>query len=152
MSRMPGTWVPGIWVPGIRMPESRQDERGSVTAELALALPTLMVVLAVGLYALAAVSLQGRCASAAGAGARAAARGEDVSALRAHTLAQLPRGSTVELGRTSPSLVTVRVTAPLPVPGGLGGLVRGRPVVASASAADETAAVPAADETAAMTP
>jgi hypothetical protein len=120
-------------------PGADESERGTATAELALALPTLVVILAVGLYALAAVSVQGRCATAAAAGARAAARGDEASTVRTHALAGLPHGSSVELGRADPSFVTVRVTAPLPVPVGLDRLVHARPLVGTADAADEAA-------------
>jgi hypothetical protein len=117
----------------------RDTDPGSVTAELALALPTLVVILTVGLYALAAVSVQGRCATAAAAGARAVARGESPTVVRAHVLEGLPRGSSAEVGRADPALLTVRVTAPLPVPAGLAGLVHGRSLSATARASDEAA-------------
>ena len=51
-------------------------DRGSVTAETALALPVLMVVLAAAVWVLAAVGAQLRCVDAASVAARAAARGE----------------------------------------------------------------------------
>jgi Flp pilus assembly protein TadG len=58
-------------------------DRGSVTAETALALPVLVVVLALAVWVLAAVGAQLRCVDAAGAAARAAARGESSSAVTA---------------------------------------------------------------------
>ncbi|HSP37904.1 MAG TPA: TadE family type IV pilus minor pilin [Frankiaceae bacterium] len=120
-------------------PTAGEHDRGSVTAELAMALPTLMVVLAVGLYALAAVSLQGRCADAAYATARAVARGDDTAATRTHVLSVLPPGSTIRIGRTDPGLVTVQVEAPLPTPAGLHFAVNGKVIHASATAAEEAA-------------
>lgn len=56
-------------------------ERGSVTAELALVLPAVVVVLLVCLTLGAAVLGQVRCADAARAAARAAAIGEPASAV-----------------------------------------------------------------------
>ncbi|HEV2999357.1 MAG TPA: TadE family type IV pilus minor pilin [Solirubrobacteraceae bacterium] len=51
-------------------------ERGSATAETAVALPALLLVVAVCVWALGLVGATLRCAEAARAGARAAARGE----------------------------------------------------------------------------
>lgn len=118
----------------------RDDQRtdsGAATAELAMALPTLLLVLAVGLYALAAVALQARAADAASIGARLLARGEDPEVIRAQLAPDLPAGSTVTLGRREPALVTVRVEAALPAPAGLRTLVRGVRVGATRTAADE---------------
>ncbi|MDP9241529.1 MAG: pilus assembly protein, partial [Actinomycetota bacterium] len=54
----------------------RRSDGGSVTAELATALPVLVFLLAVALGAVGAVTAQLRCVDAAREGARAAARGE----------------------------------------------------------------------------
>lgn len=64
-------------------------DRGSVTAELALALPAVVLVVAVLLVTAAAASAQLRCADGARAGARMAALGEpdDVVADVAHRVA-----------------------------------------------------------------
>ncbi|MFC4553718.1 TadE family type IV pilus minor pilin [Georgenia faecalis] len=59
---------------GLRRSGAR--ERGTVTAELALALPAVVLVLVVVLTAGAAAVTHVRCADAARAGARAAALGE----------------------------------------------------------------------------
>ena len=56
------------------------DEQGMATAELAVAIPTLVLVLFVALSALATVTDQVRCVDAARATARALARGDDPGA------------------------------------------------------------------------
>jgi hypothetical protein len=115
----------------------RAGDAGSVTAELALALPTLIVVLAVGLYALAATSTQGRCADAAAVGARQYARGDDPSAIRERLARSLPPGATVTFGHSEPALVSVQVDVGLPAPAGLHGVVSSVRLHATATAADE---------------
>jgi Flp pilus assembly protein TadG len=107
-----------------------------VTAELALALPTLVLILAVGMWMQAAVALQARCQDAARAGARAAARGDADGAIRSAVTAALPPGADVAISRTA-GLVTVSVRAVARVPGGLTSLVGAPSVGASASAVDE---------------
>lgn len=57
-------------------------DRGSVTAETAMALPVLVVVLAAAVGVLACVAAQLRCVDAARAAAREAARGESSAAVR----------------------------------------------------------------------
>ena len=86
---------------------SRAGERGAATAELAVALPALLVVLGV---ALAGVQLgidRVRCLDAAQVGARLLARGEPEGDVRARTLALAPEGATVELavGKRTVSVV-----------------------------------------------
>ncbi|MDR1442145.1 MAG: pilus assembly protein [Bifidobacteriaceae bacterium] len=61
----------------------KASDRGAITVELALALPAVMVLLAVLLTAGAATVSKVSLAGAARAGARAAALGEDDSAVRA---------------------------------------------------------------------
>ena len=68
-----------------------------MTAETAVVLPVLLVVLAVAVWVLAAVSGQLRCTDAAGAGVRLAARGESTSAVEAAVLATAPEGSSVQV-------------------------------------------------------
>ena len=81
------------------MPEQDQPvpDRGSVSAELAVVLPVLMVVLAIAVWVLTAVSGQLRCADAAGAGVRLAARGESRAAVESTVVATAPRGATVQV-------------------------------------------------------
>jgi Flp pilus assembly protein TadG len=107
-----------------------------VTAELALALPTLMLILAVGIWMQSGVALQARCQDAARAGARAAARGDPDPAIRSAISAALPAGATVGISRSG-SQVTVMVRAFVTVPGALSALVSAPSVTGSASAIDE---------------
>jgi Flp pilus assembly protein TadG len=57
-----------------------RDERGMVTAETAVVLPVLLLVLAGAVAAVTVVGAQMRCVDAAREAARAAARGEPVDA------------------------------------------------------------------------
>jgi len=91
---------------------------GSVTAETALALPALMVVLAAVLSAGQVLAAQLRCVDAARATARLAARGEPEprSVAEGHRLG--PPGSRVEV-EVAGTAVTVRVSARLTLPLGV---------------------------------
>lgn len=71
-------------------------ERGSATAELAVAFPVVVLLLLAGLAALAALSAKVRCADAAGVAARAAARGEPDPTAAAQTA---PAGATISVHR-----------------------------------------------------
>jgi Flp pilus assembly protein TadG len=115
---------------------SRGGESGSATAELALALPTLIVILALAMWMQAAVALQARCQDAARAGARAAARGDADGAIRAAVVAALPSGAEVGISRAG-GMVTVSVRAVAHVPTGLSSLVGAPSVSGSATAVDE---------------
>ena len=94
-------------------------EGGMATAELAVVLPAVLLVLAVTLSALGLAIDQIRCVDAARAGVRAAARGDTVAAVAAVASRGAPAGASVATG-TSGQLVTVTVTAP---PARLAGLV-----------------------------
>ncbi|GAA4589726.1 hypothetical protein GCM10023194_44710 [Planotetraspora phitsanulokensis] len=72
-------------------------ERGSVTAETAVALPALVVVLAASLWAVAVVGAQLQCVDAARAGARAAARGESAGAVREAVARSAPANARVDV-------------------------------------------------------
>jgi Flp pilus assembly protein TadG len=118
--------------------DSTARDRGAATAELAVALPSLVVVLLLALHVQLAVSAHLRCTDAAGAAARAAARGETDAVVVAAATAVAPDGAQVEVGRAD-GLVRVAVSAQVrPLGGVLGGLgtlaVHGR-----ATAADESA-------------
>lgn len=100
------------------MAAGRRPEHGSITAELALSLPAvvlaLVLVLAVGRVATAQV----RCADAARAGAREAARGEATGAVVAHARGLAPSGAVVAVTRHGRSVaVEVSATVGLPLPG-----------------------------------
>lgn len=92
-------------------------DRGSVTVETAVALPALVFVLAVALWGVGAAAAEVACVDAARAGARAAARGERISAVRAVMLRAAPRGASVDVVR-DPVLtrVAVQVTMRPPIP------------------------------------
>jgi hypothetical protein len=89
-----------------------------VTAELAVVLPALLLVLAVALSALGLAIDQVRCVDAAAAGARAAARGDSAAAVHAVAARSAPSGSSVAT-TVGGGLVTVTVSAGRPRLGGL---------------------------------
>ena len=66
-----------------RLGRRSRDSTGSVTAETALALPTLVLVLALALSAVHVVTAQMRCVDSAREVARRVARGDSVAAARA---------------------------------------------------------------------
>lgn len=84
-----------------------------VSAELAVALPALLLVLSLGLGAVGAVADQVRCVDAARAGARLLARGEAVEMVRAEVTRQAPEGARVEL-TVAPDRVGARVSVDPP--------------------------------------
>lgn len=74
-------------------------ERGAYTAELAVALPSLLFVFAAGLLGIATADAQLRCDDATRAGARALARGEVAAAVTAVTKEAAPQGAEVTVRR-----------------------------------------------------
>ncbi len=95
------------------MRSRRRAECGAATAELAVALPTLLLVLAVALAAVDLGLAQVRCVDAARLGARLLARGEaEGSALGAARHAA-PDGAAISVSTTG-SRVTVVVTGAVP--------------------------------------
>ncbi|MEN3307226.1 MAG: hypothetical protein V7603_3428 [Micromonosporaceae bacterium] len=110
-------------------------DRGSATAELAAALPALVLVLLFALGAIDAVLERLRCVDAARDAALAAARGEDGEAAGRRAA---PRGASVSVevdGDTVRARVWVRVSP-------LGGHLPGVTVDGSAVAEVEPASVP----------
>src|SRR5262245_31242422 len=87
-----------------------QRERGSVTAEIAVALPALMLVVDAALWGVSAASAQVACFDAARAGARAASRGEPMAAVRAMIRHAAPPTSYITVRRDR-DLSRVEVTA-----------------------------------------
>lgn len=108
-------------------PREGSGAAGSVTAELALALPSVVLLLAVVLAAGDVVAGQIRCVDAARAGARAAARGDPPAAVAGTARAAGPTGARVSMQRSG-SRIAVEVTARigLPLPGGAFVTVRSR--------------------------
>lgn len=103
-------------------------ERGSVTAELALALPAVVLLLAAVLVLGSAATGQLRCADAARAGARAAALGEDTAAITAIAGRLAGSGASVGVDRGG-GWVTVTVSRSV-----VAGPFGGGPLRAQASA------------------
>lgn len=115
---------------------SRRGQAGSATAELAVGLPVLVLLLLAALTAVSAVTTQMRCVDAAREAARAAARGEVDPAAAGRRVA--PGGGTV-LVRAEGSMVRVTVRATVrPLGRGVGG-----PTVSGVAVAErEPGAVP----------
>lgn len=84
-----------------------------VTAEIAVALPALVLVLTLGLGAVTLVSDHLRCVDAARVGARLLARGEDAGRVRAEVARQAPEGADIGLD-VGIDAITVTVTADSP--------------------------------------
>jgi Flp pilus assembly protein TadG len=104
-----------------------------VTAELAVALPALVLVVVAALYGVALVTAQLRCADAAAVAARLAARGESTATVRATGLAAAPAGARLGIA-SSASTVTATVAVRVAIPA----LSRLLPAVTiSARAADD---------------
>jgi hypothetical protein len=104
-----------------------------VTAETAVVLPVLLVVLAAALWVLACVAAQLRCVDAARIGARAAARGDTGAAVVSATTAAAPAGATVQVLRAGGD-VTVLVRAVVRPFGAAFVRLPGTPVAARATA------------------
>ena len=111
-------------------------DRGMVTAELAVAIPVVVLVLAICAAGIAAGIDQIRCIDAARAAARSAARGDPAAQSRELALKAAPRGAGVEISRGS-GVVRVVVTARA---SGVGGLVPGWQLRAEATGPVEAAA------------
>lgn len=87
-----------------------------VTAETALAVPALIVLLAGLLTVIVAITAQLRCVAAAREGARAAARGEDAAKVHAIAADAAPPGAAISVG-SGGDAVTVTVSARVEVLG-----------------------------------
>jgi Flp pilus assembly protein TadG len=85
-------------------------ENGMVTAETAIVLPVLLLVLAGAVAAVTVVGAHLRCVDAAREGARAAARGEDAATVTAIVGRAAPPGALLHVA-TGEDEVTVTVTA-----------------------------------------
>ncbi|HEU4999826.1 MAG TPA: TadE family type IV pilus minor pilin [Lapillicoccus sp.] len=76
---------------------SRRRDRGMVTAELAVAIPVVVVVLALGLSAVRLGIDEIQCVDAARLAARALARGDSEAVARAAAASAAPPGAVVAL-------------------------------------------------------
>ena len=90
-----------------------------VTAEAALVLPVLVLVLAGALSVLTVLGAQVRCVDAAREGVRAAARGEDQAVVVALAADAAPDGADVVVEAPAPERVRVTVSASVRPLGGL---------------------------------
>ncbi|HEU5155998.1 MAG TPA: TadE family type IV pilus minor pilin [Streptosporangiaceae bacterium] len=97
-------------------PFSATSERGSATVEIAVALPALVFVIATALWGVSVAAAHVACVDAARAGARAAARGEPIPAVRAAALRAAPSGARVAAHRDG-DLAEVDVTVTVRAPG-----------------------------------
>ena len=95
-------------------------EAGMISAELAVALVSLLLVLALVLGVLRAGMDRAAAVSVAGAVAREAARGGDTATLWSDLRSGLPSGSTVALAESG---ALVRATVRVPVSTGVAGVV-----------------------------
>ncbi|HST66113.1 MAG TPA: TadE family type IV pilus minor pilin [Mycobacteriales bacterium] len=85
---------------------------GMATAELAVVLPALVLVVAAALTAVSVLLAQLRCVDAAREGARAAARGEPAEVARSAAARAAPTAAAVQIGTEGDSVrVTVSATA-----------------------------------------
>lgn len=108
-------------------------DRGSTTAETAVALPALVVVLLLAVWVLACVAAQLRCVDAARVAARELARGESAASATAAARPVAPGGAEVRVRRDG-DRVEVLVSARVRPLGRLLGLVPVTPVSARALA------------------
>jgi Flp pilus assembly protein TadG len=100
-------------VPGGR----RRGDDGTATAEMAVVLPALAIVLVFALWSVAAVTAQLRCVDAALVAARALARGESSEMSVAAARTSAPAGARILVSRSGDLVVVeVRATARLPGP------------------------------------
>lgn len=119
----PGS-LPVPRLPPGRVPGATSDSRrphlesGYVTAETAVVIPALVLLLGMLLWGVAAAVGHLQCVDGARTGARAAARGEQAPAVRTAVRAVAPDGATVVTGREG-RLVRVQVRARTAGPGPL---------------------------------
>jgi hypothetical protein len=122
----------------IRPPPEERRQQGSVTAETAVVLPALAVVLVLCLWSVMVVGQQLRCIDAARTGARALARGEPAGLARAAAVQGAPDGARVSLRVVDGlAVVEVRHSATLPGIGGPGLQIGSRAVAAVEGGAGE---------------
>ncbi|WP_017625925.1 TadE family type IV pilus minor pilin [Nocardiopsis chromatogenes] len=96
----------------------RAAERGIATAETAVALPALALVLAVSIAAVNAVATHLACVDAARAGARALARGESEAVVLQEASRAAPEEARVRASRTGTE-ARVEVSAPVRIMPGM---------------------------------
>lgn len=124
------------------LPERFHGDAGYVTAETAIVLPVLAILVATALWAIAVAGAQLRCVDAARDGARAAARGESETAVMVAARATAPQGASIDIARDgSQIVVTVQVRV-----GPTSGVLASIPApVVGASAVAESEAGPSSE-------
>ena len=120
---------------------NKRDDRGYVTAETAVVLPVLLVVLAAAVWVLACVAAQLRCVDAAHVAARAAARGDAPAEVEAAGRAVAPADASVTVSRVGDQ-VQVSVRAQVRPFGSALSVLPAVPVAGRATAAAEDAVGP----------
>ena len=115
--------------------QRRQAERdeGAVTAEMAMALPVLVLLAWAPMWFVCVLGVQARCVEAARAAARAGARGDDPAAAARQLL---PAGAKLRVDRRD-GWLEVDVTGSRPPPGPLAGWLPPLPVSGRSVAAIE---------------
>ena len=109
-SRRPRRGPHLIWWPGRSSRQSCSGQRGMVTAEFAVVLPAVVLVLALSVGALGLALDQIRCVDAARAGARAAARGDSAAAVLLVARRVAPSDALVSV-ETTDDVVSVSVVS-----------------------------------------
>ena len=99
-----------IWWPGRSSRRPGSGQRGMVTAEFAVVLPAVVLVLALSVGALGLALDQIRCVDAARAGARAAARGDSAAAVILVARRVAPSDALVSV-ETTDDIVSVSVVS-----------------------------------------
>src|SRR3712207_3786099 len=108
-----------MWVRLVQLVRQGRREDGMVTAETAMVLPVLLLVLAGAVSAVTLVAAHLKCVDAAREGARVAARGEDTSSVMAIASRAAPHGADGSLAIVGGEVrvtVTARVAPLGPVP------------------------------------
>ena len=111
------------------------------TAELAVILPAVLLVVVLALWSLMAVFAHLACLDAASAGARALARGDSPAAVRSMAGLMAPEGAEISLGDEG-GLVVVAVRSRVALPGPWRGSWPGVQVGGVARAVAETGTAP----------
>lgn len=122
----------------------RHGDAGTATAETAVVLPALAMLLAVGLWSVAVAGAQLRCVDAAREGARALARGEPTGLAAGLARQAAPRDAVVDVS-VVPGRAVVVVRAVVGPGGWLAGRLPGAQVSARAQTPLEPGVVAAQD-------
>lgn len=96
-----------VEVPAQGRTRMTRRQHGAVTAEMAMALPVLTLLLMIGMWAIGVVVANIRCVDAARDVARAAARGEPPEAVAAIGERSAPAGANVDINRHGPDVVVL---------------------------------------------